>query len=338
MKSPYRLVALVTMAFLVLECSALAAEAPEKTAVAADAHKLPTTAPTPAGPPSPGEAEKPAAPKEIKVGLYVLNLGKLDVSTGAFTADFYLSLYCDDGVPDLTFEFQNGRAATVDKLVDKPNEKTYRISANLSTKIDLRRFPFDAQKMQIMIEDKRETIDRLKYVPYLKETGIDPAIVFPGWNITGWEAEVREHEYSVYGETYSQYIFTVDIERIKFNSFLKTFLPPIFMMLIVMTTFILNPEQVNTRLATISSSLVASVMFHVSISNQIPPVGYLTFADKFMLLTYLILLSTFFLTLRVFVLQGRQEAERAKKLNRLAERLVFIGLPSLYVLLFLFVR
>ena len=33
---------------------------------------------------------------KIDVGLYILNLGRLDISTGAFTADFYLSLQCED--------------------------------------------------------------------------------------------------------------------------------------------------------------------------------------------------------------------------------------------------
>ena len=32
--------------------------------------------------------------KEVKVGLYLLNLGKYEIATGSFTADFYLSLKC----------------------------------------------------------------------------------------------------------------------------------------------------------------------------------------------------------------------------------------------------
>ena len=132
---------------------------------------------------------------------------------------------------------------------------------------------------------------------------MDQAIVFPGWDIKGWEATAAQHEYPVYktpegkNEVYSQYVFSVNIARITMNSFLKTFLPVLFLMLIVMASFILDPDKVTTRLAAISSALVASAMFHVSISGQIPPVGYLTFADKFMVLTYLILLVSFCLSL-----------------------------------------
>lgn len=281
-----------------------------------------------------------AVGREVEVGLYLVSLGKLDVSTGSFTADFYLSLKSQEPIPDGSFEFVNGRAASIDKLEDRQNEagiyeKFYRILANLTTPMHLKDFPFDSQQMQIIIEDKTEDIGKMRYVPAKNESGLDTSITFPGWRITGWEVSVKEHEYPVYESKYSQFVYTVSIERMAFSSFLKTFLPVIFLMLIVMSSFILNPEQVATRLGAISSSLVASAMFHISISNQVPPMGYLTFADKFMILTYFILLASFFLSIAVFILQGKKAVERAKKLNRISERLVIIGMPVLYAALFL---
>lgn len=285
-------------------------------------------------------AADPAAGREVEVGLYLVNLGKLDVSTGSFTADFYLSLKSKEPIPDSSFEFVNGRAASTEKLEDKQNdagtyEKFYRILANLTTPMNLKKFPFDSQQMQIIIEDKTEDVEKMRYVPARDECGLDASITFPGWRIVGWDVSTREHEYPVYGSSYSQFVYTVNIKRMAFSSFLKTFLPVIFLMLIVMSSFILNPEQVTTRLGAISSSLVASAMFHISISNQVPPMGYLTFADKFMILTYFILLASFFLSIAVFILQGKKATERAQRLNRISERLVIIGMPALYVTLFL---
>ena len=56
------------------------------------------------------------AANDINVELYVLNLGKFDVATGAFTADFYLDMYCKDGCDTGDFEFMNGRATSIDKI------------------------------------------------------------------------------------------------------------------------------------------------------------------------------------------------------------------------------
>src|SRR3989344_4183799 len=136
--------------------------------------------------------------KHINVGLYLLNLGKFDIATGSFTADFYLSLKCDNICPNQDFEFMNGRAITFEKIIDRQNEKFYRIQANLVSPIDLKRFPFDKQKLEIIIEDKKNTIDNLNYIPNLKESGIDKSIIFIGWNIDEWTAYVREHNYEIY--------------------------------------------------------------------------------------------------------------------------------------------
>jgi len=281
-------------------------------------------------------AEAKAAPCEVKVGIYVLSLGKLDIGSGSYAVDFYLSMASTEPIPDNAFEFMNGRAATIEKIddADGGRKKFYRILANLNVPVDLKRFPFDQQRLGIILEDKTEGVDKMVYVPEPAESGLDAGIWFPGWSIAGWNVASQTHDYPVYGEKYSQLVFSVDIGRVKLNSFLKTFLPVIFLMLIVMSSFILNPDQITTRLAAISSALVASAMFHISIAGQIPPVGYLTFADKFMVLTYFILLACFFTSLHVFILQGRKEEERAQKLSKLTEKIVFAGMPTLYVALF----
>ncbi|MBI4447660.1 hypothetical protein HY643_01650, partial [Candidatus Woesearchaeota archaeon] len=270
--------------------------------------------------------------QDVNVGLYVLNLGKFDIATGTFTADFYLSIKCNEECSPENFEFMNGRASSVDKILDEPTEKFYRIQANLNSPIDLKRFPFDSQKMEIVLEDKKNTIDQIRYVPLVDESGIEESIAFSGWKLDGWNAVVKEHDYKIYDETYSQYIFNIDISRIVFNAFLKTFLPVFFILLVVLFSFVLDPDKINTRLGMVGSSLVASVMFHVSISNQIPPVGYLTFADKFMVLTYFVLLSTFIINILMLELSELKKDHLVEKIHRKTEYSMFLVVPALYII------
>lgn len=275
--------------------------------------------------------------QDVSVGLYVLNLGRFDVGTGTFTADFYLSMTCEENCSPENFEFMNGRATSVDKIIDEPNEKFYRIQATLNSPVNLKRFPFDSQRMQIILEDKKNTIDSLAYVPVPSQSGIDDSIAFTGWSIDGWEATVTEHHYPAYDETFSQYHFTIDISKIPLNSFVKTLLPVIFMMLVVLSSFIIDPDKVAQRLTMVGSSLVASVMFHVSITNQIPPVGYLTFADKFMVLTYFLLLVSFVINIMLLEFQEQKKTALVEKIHRSTEYSMFVIVPVAYVLLFIFV-
>ena len=273
---------------------------------------------------------------QIKVGVYILNLGKFDISTGAFTVDFYLSLKCESVCPKQDFEFMNGRASSVDKIIDAPSEKFYRIQANLNSPVDLKKFPFDQQNIQIIIEDKKKTIEELEYVPDFEATDIDDSIAFTGWNLEDWKAETQIHSYEVYGEDYSQYVFTIPISRIKINAIFKTFLPIIFIILVMLSSFILDPDKITTRLAMVGSALVASVMFHISLGNQIPPVGYLTFIDKFMVLTYFIILLSFVFNVFLLELYERKKDKLVQKLHRLTEFTMFGIVPIFYIILFIF--
>jgi hypothetical protein len=281
---------------------------------------------------------------DVQVGVYIINLGKFDVASGSFTADFYLSLKCpdcakEDGkvttlIPFNGFEFMNGRAATMDKIIDEPTEKFYRIQANLQSPVDLKDYPFDSQEMQIILEDKTQTTEALNYVPDLEQTGMDDVPGFTGWDLLGYNASVREHEYKVYDETYSQYVFRMPINRIASNAFLKTFLPVCFIMLIVLFSFLLDPDKITTRLGMVSSALVASVMFHVSIANQLPPVGYLTFADKFMVLTYFVLLASFIINIAMIEMLEQKKEKLVHSIHRATEWTMFIVVPLIYLLLF----
>ncbi|MBI2151220.1 hypothetical protein HYU21_00655 [Candidatus Woesearchaeota archaeon] len=244
----------------------------------------------------------------------------------------YLDKACDFG----SFEFMNGRASSSELIIDEPNEKFYRIQVNMNSPVDLKQYPFDQQRMDIILENKDKTIEQLKYIPLKAETGVDSDIAFTGWNIEGWKASSKKHEYSIYGESYSQYVFSLYISRLPLSSFFKTFLPIFFIVLLVLFSFILDPDKITTRLGMNGSSLVAAVMFHVSISNQLPPVGYLTFADKVMILTYFVLLISFIINILLLELQENKKTELVNKIHHYTEYSMFAIVPVIYVLFFMY--
>ena len=84
----------------------------------------------------------------------------------------------------------------------------------------------------------------------------------------------------------------------------------------------------------VGSSLVASVMFHVSLTNQIPPVGYLTIADKFMMLTYFVVLLSFGLNVALMQLSELKRQTVVERVHRLTEYSMFVVVPLLYIILF----
>lgn len=279
--------------------------------------------------------EKAEPPVRVKVGIYVLNIGKFEVASGTYTVDFYLDLTSIDGRPlgEQKFEFMNGRAQSLDKIIDTPTEKFYRIQANLMTNVDLRRYPWDSHALPIILENSTRSKKEVIWEVDTKQSGIDPAVNFVGWQLRGSDASVRDHEYAVYGETYSQFVYNIEIGRLMFISSMKTFLPVLCFMLISFVSLLVTLEKLDSRVGMNTAMLIASVMFHLSIGSQLPPAGYLTIADKVMVATYM----TIGINLLISVLMMRQMQLKREDVARRMREQSFKLVPGLAMLAYLVV-
>ena len=274
-----------------------------------------------------------AEPMTVQAGIYVLNVGRFDVSTGSYTIDFYLSLKCDRFCePD--FEFMNRRATSVDKLIDKPDEKFYRIQAALTQNIDLKKYPLDSHSLSIVLEDKKQTTTEQIFEIDNASSGIDPEVTLVGWNLKGWDAKVDTHFYAPYDEEYSRLYFNINIERIYLSAVMKAFLPVLFIVLTgLLALLIEEKDKLWTRLGVNTSSVIAAVMFHLNVTASIPPVGYLTIADKFMIATYIVLLASLYSSIEMMVHAKHGDEELSRKIYRAS----LYGIPAMAVVLYILV-
>jgi len=266
----------------------------------------------------------------VRVGVYVLNIGKFDLVTGSYTIDFYISMECDNPCESGNFEFLNGRADYVDKLIDENSSKFYRIQASLLQNIDLKSYPFDKHSLIIELEDKTKTKEELAYIPDTRNSGVDSAVTIVGWALDGWDAEVVDHYYEPYDETFSRFIFAINIHRLEISAILKILLPVFFIVIVGLLALLIAPDKVPNRLALNTSTLLSAVLFHINATSSIPPVGYLTFADKFMIITYIALIASLVSTLILMRHTETQEHEKATRIYKRSLQTV----PLLTVLLY----
>jgi hypothetical protein len=99
-------------------------------------------------------------------------------------------------------------------------------------------------------------------------------------------------------------------------------------------TYWLDIDKVELRLGIVSSILLAAVVLHLTISGDIPPVGYLTFADKFVLLTYFVALASFILNITLLRLIQRRKRKDAKRIYVVAKFWAVPIIIFLYLALF----
>jgi hypothetical protein len=271
---------------------------------------------------------------KVLVSIYVLNIGNLDVNTGSYTIDFYLDLVSNRPYSIDSIEFMNGYASRVVKEYGDPHEKTYRVQAQLSTNVDLRNYPFDEHKLPIEIEDQLNATGSLSYVFDSKNSSIDPNATLVGWQLESFNGGQILHRYSIYNTTFSRFSFDINIRRATVTSTVKLFLPVLLVIIVSLLSLLFKGDRVSTRITVNSTMLLATVLLHLRMGEGLPPISYLTFADQFMILTYIIMIAVLVSGVLLAVYTERKDYEQADRVYRYALHIIPIVTVGLYILMF----
>jgi hypothetical protein len=230
----------------------------------------------------------------VGVGLYLISFGNYDENKGAYTMDFYIWFqFPTNGTPAGfsidNFEFMNGRAGSRDQISFTDDGTTteiwYRVQADLYATPHFKMYPFDKQKLTMELEDSGMTTTDLVYYPLTQDNTLDPDLTIAGWDISGSSWTATTHHYG-WGEEYSRMVFTINVSRPPTSTTIKTMLPPIIFCIVSGLSFFFPSTRMGEKVGLSTSMLITAVMFHISQTSSLPPLGSLIMIDKIMLATY----------------------------------------------------
>ncbi len=244
--------------------------------------------------PSPCAQTRPAGEaKRVCVGMHILRLNSLDITTNQFSMDFWIWFrWMDDDIkPYETFELTNGKidSCQIERLekIDGVNYACLRVSATMSCYWEVSRFPLCQQKLTVELEDKDLESCELVYVPDSGNCGVDDSFRAGGWKRNAFTADAATHTYATnYGDPrhkgdtktlFSRAVFSLQLTRSGLLHSLKTFAGLFLATLVAFTVFFVKPDY---RLGLIVGSVFALVSSHVASSNYLPDASVLTLADK----------------------------------------------------------
>lgn len=224
----------------------------------------------------------------MRVGVEVASISKFELGPGAYNVEFYLSVHCDREPCKADLDVTNGKITGRDKIVDLPLEKEVKVKAELTGFIDLSEYPFDSHVLHISLVDRSDPVGTR--IELDKETtSIDSDVKLAGWHVEGWSADVQAHKLDDHNTIY-ELEYGVLVKRPRLSAFMKTLLPVFFMVFVAGFTLLLKPKSAAGRLTTCTAGLMSVVMFHLSATSALPPLGYLTRMDKLMIGTYVVYL------------------------------------------------
>jgi hypothetical protein len=234
-------------------------------------------------------------PAKAQVGVVLSNVREFDIQKGSFQADFFVTLSSDKAMPEgLKLTFPNGSEDSSSQLADKPNFKMWRFLATFHTPIDLRKFPFDTQALEIEIEAENAGVDQIVFETDQAHTSFDAQFDVAGWSVSTLGASTRKHYYptrfahdDLY---YSRYSFTIGLERFGTSAIFSVYVPALVIVIISLVGLWVPPEEMEVRSNAGAPMLVGAVLFHFSLMQALPATGYMTRADKLMVAVYVSLL------------------------------------------------
>lgn len=264
---------------------------------------------------------KADGPDVYSVYITVLNISNIDLSAGTYAVDFFISFICE--TPPCQYE-PHWDVMNATEIITPEDQGTsvpfqvydYRLKTSLIGYVDYTFYPFDYLYIDIIIEDKEYSKDELVYRAAAVE--VDPML----FNPSGWyyrpEHNGDTNDIVIYPNDdilYDRLYIWLFMERDRFSGFMKTIFAALVIVLVGMLSFLMKAEAAGERLALVSSTLVAVVLYHISLVSGVPATGYLTFIDKFMIGTYAVVFISLVVSVIMMVYKNNDQLEKAEKLH-----------------------
>lgn len=272
---------------------------------------------------------EPAGPTTMKVSISLVKLNKFEMGPGSYSAEFYVTFKCDREPCKPDFDVTNGKISGKEAMLEEKLHKEFKVKADLEAFVDLSEFPFDKHVLYLGLFDKNP--HQIHYEFDTTSSGMDDDVKLAGWSINPqFGTNVEKHKLGD-GLEISELQFEIEISRPRLASFFKSLIPVFFMVFVAGFTLLLKPKSASGRLSTATGGLMSVVMFHMSATSSLPPLGYLTRLDKFMIATYLIYLAN----IAFSVAMVRFEEKKNEKMSELTYLIAGGAVPGIALLAWL---
>ncbi len=275
-----------------------------------------------------------AIPVKVSVGVWLVNVERVDLAASSYRLDFYLWFRFNTSEINAStvkeFEIVNGAPTRTPEIVrEEEGRIEYRIRGEFVKTFDFTRYPFETHTLTIELEHKRLNASHLVYEPD-SETAVDETVNVAGWEIGGFETFSVKHSYG--DEAYSRFVFSLYLKRPGLSSFVKSVLPILIITTISLLTFFISPQNFGQRIGLAVSTLMSASALHLSLISGLPPIGYLTLADRMMISVYAIFLYNLSVSVYIMKLVDAKKSEEAQKFNSKALKMLAALIATIIVI------
>ncbi len=166
-------------------------------------------------------------------------------------------------------------------------------SATAETPMDLRRYPFDYQQLEIYFHPFIYDRDEVLLVPNerLARTW-DENVGIADWSRERVSIAERAGRIAYFDDRLkdvSEFTLTIEIQRRPYHFLVSILAPMVLLVSLTWSVFWMDRESLSTRVDITFIGILSVVAYYFVILDRIPEVPYLTLVDTFMIATFLML-------------------------------------------------
>jgi len=275
----------------------------------------------------------------VRAGIYIKSI--YDINSSAFSYDVDLWMwyyYSNDSLKPLqTVEIANAKRYdyTNTSLVKKKgtNWASQDCKATINQNWDLQNYPFDHQKLELVIEESDKDARNLILLSDKNKLEYNSDINIKGWKIDSTSiANGLTHYNSDFGDQslkgesyYSKIHYTIFLSRLSWGLFFKLFTGCYVAFLVSFLVFYIKPIHVDPRFGLSIGGLFAAVGNKYVVDSNIPSSITFTLIDKIHGLSFVYILLTILLSIISLRIFEKDKIVKQMRFDKYSALLVFIS-------------
>lgn len=278
---------------------------------------------------------------EIRVGVYLLDIPKIDDVDQSYVADIFLRYDWNDERlangrdtpctvpaadvwnPDVLVVNRRTVERQMNEVVEVQSDGAVRyvqrFYGTFSLPLDLSRFPFDKQQLPVTLV-ARYTPEELKLVPDDELVAVAEKLSNPNWSIG--EPVLSSGTYKVVpGRAIAQLEILFPAERRSAYYVWKLIVPMSFVVFMSWAAFWISPQNIPSRIGLSATSMLTLIAFRLALGSSLPPIPYLTEFDVFTVGATMLVFAALVQAVVTTALWDRERKQLAHRLNHVSKLL-----------------
>ena len=299
---------------------------------------------------NPLAADHPTELRDVEVKIVLLDVDEVNNVAQTFTANLATAIRWQDHslvhqgpgsiskpldeiwYPSIQFLNQQRAVAGFPRIAEVFPDGTViyrqRYWGNFSQPLELKSFPFDAQKLTLTLANVGFGMRSIRLLP-ASDSGIAEKFSMPDWTVTEWDFAAVDLPIEENNAPVKGMVFSLDVKRDTSYFKYKVILPLVLIVMMSWMVFWIDPSLVATQISVSVTAMLTLIAYRFALAGLIPRLAFLTSLDFFVLVSTLAVFISMIEVLYTAHLATKDQLEKARRVDRHARW----GLPLIYVVL-----